>query len=54
MTNERHIPVLLHEVVEALSITKGNIYLDATFGQGGHSRAIIDRGGTVLAFDWDA
>ncbi len=54
MTNDRHTPVLLHEVIEALCVSKGDVYVDATFGQGGHSRSIMERGGKVLAFDWDA
>jgi 16S rRNA C1402 N4-methylase RsmH len=35
-----HIPVLLQESVEALQIQPDGIYVDATFGGGGHSRAI--------------
>lgn len=36
-----HIPVMLHEVVEALAPRKGGIYVDATFGRGGYSRALL-------------
>ncbi len=51
-----HQPVLLDEVLEALAIKPTGIYLDATFGRGGHSSAILDRldnEGRVLAFDQD-
>ena len=42
MTNE-HKPVLLQESIEALNIRKDGTYIDATFGFGGHSRAILDK-----------
>jgi 16S rRNA (cytosine1402-N4)-methyltransferase len=51
-----HQPVLLDEVLEALNIKPGGIYLDATFGRGGHTKAILDRLGSegrMLAFDQD-
>ncbi len=38
-----HTPVLLEESVSALSIKPSGIYLDATFGGGGHSREILSR-----------
>ncbi len=49
----RHIPVLLEEVLAALSPQPGGLYLDATFGAGGYSRSLLDRGGRVLALDRD-
>lgn len=52
-----HVPVLLHEVIEHLAINPSGIYVDCTFGGGGHSRAILeklDEGGKLVAFDQDA
>ena len=51
-----HQPVLLDEVLEALSIKPDGCYIDATFGRGGHTAAILERlgnEGRVLAFDQD-
>ena len=36
-----HIPVLLDEVINSLSLTKDEIYVDATFGLGGYTKAIF-------------
>ena len=41
MSDYQHRPVLLEEVVEALNIRSEGLYLDGTFGRGGHSRAIL-------------
>lgn len=51
-----HIPVLLKQSLEGLDIRPEGIYVDATFGGGGHSRAILDQltSGRLLAFDQDA
>jgi 16S rRNA (cytosine1402-N4)-methyltransferase len=48
-----HIPVLLDEVIAALDPQPGDVVVDATFGAGGYSRAILDAGATVHAFDRD-
>lgn len=52
-----HTPVLLDKSVSALSIVPSGVYLDATFGGGGHSREILSRmdgKSTLLAFDRDS
>ena len=38
-----HLPVLVDEIVEGLSVTRGGVYLDGTLGDGGHSLAILQR-----------
>lgn len=48
-----HIPVLLHEVIAALAPAPGAVIVDATFGAGGYTRALLDAGATVHAFDRD-
>ena len=51
-----HIPALLPEALEGLNIKPGGIYVDATFGGGGHSRAIVEllsESGHLYAFDRD-
>jgi 16S rRNA (cytosine1402-N4)-methyltransferase len=51
-----HVPVLLSEVIESLRINPSGIYVDCTFGGGGHSRAILQNLGSqgrLLAFDQD-
>ncbi|MCF8348729.1 MAG: 16S rRNA (cytosine(1402)-N(4))-methyltransferase RsmH, partial [Bacteroidales bacterium] len=50
-----HNPVLLNESIEGLRIDPNGIYVDVTFGGGGHSREILNRlsGGRLLAFDQD-
>ncbi len=48
-----HVPVLLAEVVAALDPQPGEIMVDATFGAGGYTRALLDAGATVHAFDRD-
>lgn len=48
-----HIPVLLDEVIAALDPKPGDVIVDATFGAGGYTRALLDRGATVHAFDRD-
>lgn len=51
-----HISVLLHEAVDALAIKPEGVYVDATFGRGGHSRLILSRlgeRGRLIALDRD-
>ncbi len=53
---EYHIPALLPECLQALELQPDGVYVDATYGGGGHSRAILDRlgpGGRLIAFDQD-
>lgn len=50
---DRHIPVLLNEVLHALAINPGEIHVDGTFGAGGYSSAMAARGAKVFAFDRD-
>ncbi len=48
-----HIPVLLDEVIDGLAIVPGERHVDATFGAGGYTHAILERGAEVAAFDRD-
>jgi 16S rRNA (cytosine1402-N4)-methyltransferase len=48
-----HVPVLLNEVIEHLQVKKGGRYIDCTLGGGGHTKAILEHGGEVLAIDQD-
>jgi len=51
-----HVPVLLNESIEGLAIKANGIYVDCTFGGGGHSRAILkhlNEKGKLIAFDQD-
>lgn len=54
--SEYHVPVLLNESIEALDINPDGIYVDVTFGGGGHSRAILEKlstRGHLFSFDQD-
>ena len=56
MPETYHIPVLLAEAIDALSIKPDGVYVDCTFGGGGHARAILERlgpQGKLVAFDQD-
>jgi 16S rRNA (cytosine1402-N4)-methyltransferase len=50
-----HVPVLLQESVEALALKPGGVYVDLTFGGGGHSKVILEhmQGGHLYGFDQD-
>lgn len=55
-STERHITVLLNEAVDALVIRSDGIYVDGTFGRGGHSRLILSKlgaNGRLIVFDKD-
>lgn len=55
-TSEYHVPVLLNEVIGGLNINPDGVYVDCTFGGGGHSHKILDRlseKGKLIAFDQD-
>ncbi len=51
-----HIPVLLNECMDGLAIKPNGVYVDVTFGGGGHSRAILEKltTGKLFSFDQDA
>ncbi len=49
----RHKPVLLYELVDALRVHEGGVYLDGTLGGGGHTAEIVRRGGRVIGVDRD-
>ena len=56
MSDAFHIPVLLHESVDALLVEKTGVFVDVTFGGGGHTRHILDKingDSRVIAFDRD-
>ena len=48
---EPHIPVLRDEVIDALAIVPGERHIDCTFGAGGYTDAILERGAEVAALD---
>ena len=48
-----HVPVLLHEAMDALDPREGGVYVDGTFGGGGYTRALLDRGARAIALDRD-
>ena len=51
----KHIPVLLNETIEGLNVKPDGIYVDLTFGRGGHSSEVLKRltSGRLIAFDKD-
>ena len=51
-----HKPVMLKEAIDSLEIKENGVYVDLTFGGGGHSKEILQRindGGRLIAFDQD-
>jgi 16S rRNA (cytosine1402-N4)-methyltransferase len=55
-SSQYHLPVLLQEVITQLQIRPDGVYVDATFGGGGHSRAILEQlneNGRLIVFDQD-
>ena len=56
ITSAYHVPVLYNETLDALAIKKDGVYVDATFGGGGHSKGVLERlgkSGKLVAFDQD-
>lgn len=55
MANTFHKSVLVKEVLENLNPQPGKTYLDATFGGGGHTKAILEKEPKckIIALDWD-
>ena len=56
MTKKEHTTVMLYEAVDGLNINPDGIYLDGTFGRGGHSRLILSKlseKGRLFAIDRD-
>lgn len=56
-SSDYHVPVLFQESIDALNIQEDGIYVDCTFGGGGHSKGILSKlgkSGKLIAFDQDA
>ena len=56
MNEHHHVPVLLEEALQALQVKQDGVYVDATYGRGGHAQEILQRLGThgqLLVFDRD-
>src|SRR6478736_1581515 len=52
-----HVPVLFSEAIDALNIEPDGVYVDCTFGGGGHAKGILEKlntNGRLIAFDQDA
>lgn len=57
MQETYHTPALLNETIDLLGVDRGGVYVDVTFGGGGHSRAILaalGKDGRLIAFDQDS
>jgi len=55
MEDVYHVPVMLQECIEGLNLKEGGVYVDVTFGGGGHTREILRclKGGRLIVFDQD-
>ncbi len=53
LTPAPHVSVMAAETLEALAVRQGAWYVDGTFGAGGHTRLLLERGANVLAIDQD-
>lgn len=50
---EYHVPVLLNQVLDLLTVKPGRVYIDGTLGNGGHTLEILKKGGEVYGIDSD-
>ena len=50
---QKHIPVLKNEVIDFLNPCNGKVFIDCTFGAGGHTEALLKQGAQVIAIDRD-
>ncbi|WP_370931844.1 16S rRNA (cytosine(1402)-N(4))-methyltransferase RsmH [Bartonella sp. DGB1] len=53
MSQYKHIPVMLKEVVDVVKPQQGKLIIDATFGDGGYTKAFLEKGANVIAIDRD-
>ncbi|MFC1541367.1 16S rRNA (cytosine(1402)-N(4))-methyltransferase RsmH [Candidatus Latescibacterota bacterium] len=53
MSENFHIPVMVSEIMKYMNVEKNGLYLDCTLGGGGHSKAILEKDGAVIAVDRD-
>jgi 16S rRNA (cytosine1402-N4)-methyltransferase len=54
MEEMEHVPVLLAEVLAASGVRAGQRWIDGTFGRGGHTRTLLERGASILGLDQDS
>jgi 16S rRNA (cytosine1402-N4)-methyltransferase len=54
MEEMEHVPVLLAEVLAASGVRAGQRWIDGTFGRGGHTRMLLERGASILGLDQDS
>ena len=53
MSEPYHIPVMVERVIDYLNVVKDGLYVDCTLGGGGHSQALLEKGGIVIGIDRD-